>query len=100
MNASDLHAGEVEALVRDIFLAFVRIHVLHHAAEGPIRGSFNVAVTEGHVVVSSHDDRMTQSLSLLERGIIRKNCFPVAFLSRMRQRFLHAFRRNETRSNF
>jgi DNA-binding PadR family transcriptional regulator len=39
MDASDLHAGEVDALVRDIFLAFVRVHVLHHAAEGPIYGA-------------------------------------------------------------
>jgi hypothetical protein len=36
MDASDLQAGDVDALVRDIFLAFVRVHVLHHAAEGPI----------------------------------------------------------------
>jgi hypothetical protein len=39
MDANDLHAGDVDALVRDIFLAFVRVHVLHHAAEGPIYGA-------------------------------------------------------------
>jgi len=39
MDASDLQAGDVDALVRDIFLAFVRVHVLHHAAEGPIYGA-------------------------------------------------------------
>jgi PadR family transcriptional regulator PadR len=38
MTESDLHTSEVDALVRDIFLAFVRVHVLHHAAEGPIYG--------------------------------------------------------------
>ena len=38
MNASDLQPDAVDALVRDIFLAFVRVHVLHHAAEGPIYG--------------------------------------------------------------
>lgn len=38
MSESDIHTDEVDALVRDIFLAFVRIHVLHHAAEGPIYG--------------------------------------------------------------
>jgi len=38
MSESELHTGEVDALVRDIFLAFVRLHVLHHAAEGPIYG--------------------------------------------------------------
>ena len=25
-------------IFRDIFLAFVRVHLLHHAAEGPIYG--------------------------------------------------------------
>jgi PadR family transcriptional regulator, regulatory protein PadR len=38
MSESELHTGEVDALVRDIFLAFVRVHVLHHATEGPIYG--------------------------------------------------------------
>jgi PadR family transcriptional regulator PadR len=38
MSKSELSRGEVDALVRDIFLAFVRLHVLHHAAEGPIYG--------------------------------------------------------------
>lgn len=38
MSESELPTGEVDALVRDIFLAFVRLHVLHHAAEGPIYG--------------------------------------------------------------
>ena len=27
-----------DALLRDIFLAFVRVHLLHHAAEAPIYG--------------------------------------------------------------
>jgi PadR family transcriptional regulator len=26
-------------IVRDVFLAFVRVHVLHHAAEGPVFGA-------------------------------------------------------------
>src|SRR5690349_6873420 len=39
MDASDFQAGDVDALVRDIFLAFVRVHVLHHAAEEPIYGA-------------------------------------------------------------
>lgn len=38
MNDNELHRDEVDALVRDIYLAFVRVHVLHHAAEGPIYG--------------------------------------------------------------
>jgi DNA-binding PadR family transcriptional regulator len=38
MSESEKRTGEVDALVRDIYLAFVRIHVLHHAAEGPIYG--------------------------------------------------------------
>jgi DNA-binding PadR family transcriptional regulator len=38
MSESELSRGEVDALVRDIFLAFVRLHVLHHAAEEPIYG--------------------------------------------------------------
>ena len=38
MSESEIQTGEVDALVRDIFLAFMRIHVLHHAAEGPIYG--------------------------------------------------------------
>jgi DNA-binding PadR family transcriptional regulator len=38
MSESELQTGEVDALVRDIFVAFVRVHVLHHAAEGPIYG--------------------------------------------------------------
>jgi DNA-binding PadR family transcriptional regulator len=38
MSESELSRGEVDALVRDVFLAFVRLHVLHHAAEGPIYG--------------------------------------------------------------
>jgi DNA-binding PadR family transcriptional regulator len=38
MTESEIPTGEVDALVRDIYLAFVRIHVLHHAAEGPIYG--------------------------------------------------------------
>lgn len=29
----------IDALVRDIFLAFVRIHILHYAAESPIYGA-------------------------------------------------------------
>ena len=29
----------INALVRDIFLAFVRVHLLHHAAEGPVYGA-------------------------------------------------------------
>jgi DNA-binding PadR family transcriptional regulator len=39
MSESDIQTGEVDALVRDIFLAFVRVHVLHHAADGPIYGA-------------------------------------------------------------
>jgi len=38
MSERDLQTAAVDALVRDIFLAFVRVHVLHHAAEGPIYG--------------------------------------------------------------
>jgi DNA-binding PadR family transcriptional regulator len=38
MSESELPTGEVDALMRDIFVAFVRLHVLHHAAEGPIYG--------------------------------------------------------------
>ena len=38
MNERGLQTVAVDALVRDIFLAFVRVHVLHHAAEGPIYG--------------------------------------------------------------
>ena len=38
MNDDEWHTGDVDALVRDIYLAFVRVHVLHHAAEGPIYG--------------------------------------------------------------
>lgn len=38
MTERDLQTEAVDALVRDIFLAFVRVHVLHHAAEGPIYG--------------------------------------------------------------
>jgi PadR family transcriptional regulator PadR len=30
---------EIDALVRDIFLAFVRVHLLHHAADAPIYGA-------------------------------------------------------------
>jgi DNA-binding PadR family transcriptional regulator len=36
---SDTNTGDVDTLVRDIFLAFVRVHILHHAAEGPIYGA-------------------------------------------------------------
>ena len=25
-------------IARDVFLAFIRVHILHHAAEGPIFG--------------------------------------------------------------
>jgi len=39
MDANKLPASEVDALVRDIFLAFVRVHILHHAAEGPVYGA-------------------------------------------------------------
>jgi len=39
MDANKLPASEVDALVRDIFLAFVRIHILYHAAEGPVYGA-------------------------------------------------------------
>jgi len=39
MSESNRHTEEVDALVRDIYLAFVRVHVLHHAAEGPIYGA-------------------------------------------------------------
>jgi PadR family transcriptional regulator PadR len=38
MSESEIPTGEVDALVRDIYLAFVRVHVLHHATEGPIYG--------------------------------------------------------------
>ena len=38
MTERDLQTETVDALVQDIFLAFVRVHVLHHAAEGPIYG--------------------------------------------------------------
>jgi DNA-binding PadR family transcriptional regulator len=38
MGESELHTDAVDAFVRDIFLAFVRLHVLHHATEGPIYG--------------------------------------------------------------
>ena len=38
MSERDLQTDAVDALVRDIFLAFVRVHVLHHATEGPIYG--------------------------------------------------------------
>jgi DNA-binding PadR family transcriptional regulator len=37
-DMTDLGEG-VDALVRDIFLAFVRVHLLHHAAEAPIYGA-------------------------------------------------------------
>jgi PadR family transcriptional regulator PadR len=35
----DINIADVDALVRDIFLAFVRVHVLYHAADGPIYGA-------------------------------------------------------------
>jgi DNA-binding PadR family transcriptional regulator len=38
MSEHEFPTEDVDALVRDIFLAFVRIHVLYHAAEGPIYG--------------------------------------------------------------
>lgn len=34
-----MEAEGVDSLVRDIFLAFVRVHLLHHAAEAPIYGT-------------------------------------------------------------
>jgi DNA-binding PadR family transcriptional regulator len=39
MSENDRPPEDVDALVRDIYLAFVRVHVLHHAAEGPIYGA-------------------------------------------------------------
>ncbi len=36
---NDINIADVDALVRDIFLAFVRVHVLYHAADGPIYGA-------------------------------------------------------------
>ncbi len=33
-----MKAATVEKIQRDVFLGFIRIHVLHHAAEGPIFG--------------------------------------------------------------
>jgi len=33
---NDINIADVDALVRDIFLAFVRVHVLYHAADGPV----------------------------------------------------------------
>jgi DNA-binding PadR family transcriptional regulator len=30
---------DIDALLHGIFLAFVRVHLLHHAAEGPIYGA-------------------------------------------------------------
>jgi DNA-binding PadR family transcriptional regulator len=38
MKEHNRQTDAIDALVRDIFLAFVRVHVLHHAAEGPIYG--------------------------------------------------------------
>ena len=35
----DIHIAGVDALVRGISLAFVRVHVLYHAADGPIYGA-------------------------------------------------------------
>lgn len=35
----DINIAGVDALVRGIFLAFVRVHVLYHAADGPIYGA-------------------------------------------------------------
>jgi DNA-binding PadR family transcriptional regulator len=30
--------GRMADIIRDVFLAFVRVHLLHHASEGPIYG--------------------------------------------------------------
>lgn len=38
-NGENNFGEGVDALVRDIFLAFVRVHLLHHAAEAPIYGA-------------------------------------------------------------
>ena len=48
MNERDLQTDAVDALVRDIFLAFVRVHVLHHATEGPIYGVEMIEELAGH----------------------------------------------------
>jgi PadR family transcriptional regulator PadR len=45
---SDTNTGDVDTLVRDIFLAFVRVHILHHAAEGPIYGAAMMAELARH----------------------------------------------------
>jgi DNA-binding PadR family transcriptional regulator len=38
----------MDTLFRDIFLAFVRVHLLHHAAEGPIYGLEMIAELARH----------------------------------------------------
>src|SRR5688572_28747359 len=38
IDAEGAEPEGVDALVRSIFLAFVRVHLLHHAAEAPIYG--------------------------------------------------------------
>jgi hypothetical protein len=40
---NDINVTDVDALVRDIFLAFVRVHVLYHAADGPIYDAASIA---------------------------------------------------------
>src|SRR5579872_5569760 len=38
----------MDDIFRDIFLAFVRVHLLHHAAEGPIYGVEMIAELARH----------------------------------------------------
>jgi PadR family transcriptional regulator PadR len=35
----DMNIADVDTFVRDTFLAFVRVHVLYHAADGPVYGA-------------------------------------------------------------
>lgn len=47
-NVESAELALTQGLLRDIFLAFIRLHLLHHACEGPIYGLEMIAELARH----------------------------------------------------
>lgn len=48
VSVMNLNAGDLIAINKEILLGFWKIHILHHAAEGPVVGQWMLRELRGH----------------------------------------------------
>lgn len=48
VSVMNLNADDLIAINKEIFLGFWKIHILHHAAEGPVVGQWMLKELRGH----------------------------------------------------